>query len=179
MMRILIALNALAALLVVPAVVVCLETNEDRPLQMAGGLWGRLDSEWKSAPLEVGYSEYTARARFLRLHDDGQMSLLVCLLRRAKSGTALSPADGYVLYRGSWQTNEGKLFVRYVKAEEMIPSSDPPFATFHETVLSREGRTILLGDVEFSEGDLILLSDYDAFVKRVPSVRVPSKRGQP
>lgn len=132
------------------------------------GLWVRLDSEWKDAPPELGYSESTIRARLLRFHDDGQMSLLLCLLRRNKVDTGLSPADGYVLYRGSWRSEGGKLVAHYVKAEEMIPSSDPPFATFHEATVSLGAQTLVFGDVEFSQNDLISLADYDAFVKRIP-----------
>jgi hypothetical protein len=143
------------------------------------GLWMRLDSTWKPSPPEIGYEEETARARLLRLHQDGQVSLLACLLRRNKLDTSLSPADGYAVYRGSWHQENGRVIVRYVKTEEMIPSSAPPFSEFLESFLTVNGTSISLGKIVFKRSEILSLAQYDDFVKRVPSVSRQDRREKP
>lgn len=140
------------------------------------GLWVRLESGWAAAPVELGYEEYTVRARFLRIHADGQLSILHCLLRRNRTGTGLSPGDGYVLFRGAWRVEHGEFVAQYVKAEETIPSSDPPFVAFVQAPIRVKDHTVALGEEDFKEGTLVSLADYDAFVKPVASVTAASHK---
>lgn len=150
-------------------------SSQEVPFDPAG-LWVRLESRWKAAPPEIGYEEYTAHARLLRIRADGQLSLLHCLLRRNKAGTSLSPGDGYILFRGAWRAEHGKIVAQYVKADETIPSSDPPFATFLEEPIRVKDHAVVLGKADFEQSTLVSLADYDALVRPVPSVSSVNNR---
>lgn len=137
-------------------------------------LWLHFDSEWQKSPRELEYTEYTARVRLLRLGSDDELSLLSCLVRRSDEAGAISPGDGYVIYRGRMTREGKKLIARYVKAEEMIPSSDPPFARFLETEVMVRDEALEFGGLTYTRSELVTLADYDQFVKRIPSA-VPAK----
>lgn len=150
--------------------------EEAGPPADPSGLWVHVNGEWQEAPPEVGYAESSAWARVLRLYPNGEMSMVAVLLRRNKRGTALSPGDGYIVYRGWWRREKGGIVVRYVKAEETIPSGDPPFSRFLEAELSVEGEKLRLDDLVYERADHLEISsdNYDEFAPRVSSTERPN-----
>jgi hypothetical protein len=100
------------------------------------------------------------------VHEDGQLSVLACLLRRSKSGAVISAGDGYTVYRGVWRAEGGgRIVAHYAKTEEVVPSSAPR-QFFEETVVWEKTR-LKLGDETFEASNLLSTETYDDFVKPI------------
>jgi len=86
------------------------------------GVWVHLSSQWEAGPPDERSREEWAYARILEISQNGELSILDCVLRRRGRGSGLiSPGDGQKVYFGRWSSDHGRFTIVYQLAYESLP----------------------------------------------------------